>query len=382
MIYYTNKEQTKFLKKENYNKEILNISHSIKVLLASLTLEEKIKEDIIKVLKYISSHQDNRYNYINQEEELSVNTSDDEYESPIIDNVTYLYFNDNDIYRNSSKSLIDYKLYSEVLEKYDISTSYYQEVTIFDDIKVVSEKDISELTDNTKGLVTTKISNKSLLKLKESVNNINNYINNNDFKLLKVVKIVNQILVDIDKHTYSKDIILGCTSLNKEYIKKEFNEFNDNINKSIDNILSKEFDYSNYKLEDWTGNLKDEVLANNDAYYIIAKSSYGGKGEEGFVGLKKVYNAKNSNSYTFELVKDIRNAVLFNENSLLNIGYYDILDKVYISSSLKSIKSPKSNLGKVLNTYLEKQIITEKLKETNVESKVVDSAVKKPKNKI
>lgn len=126
------------------------------------------------------------------------------------------------------------------------------------------------------------------------------------------------------------------------------------FNTKVDNILSKEFDYSNYKLEDWTGNLKDEVLANNDAYYIIANCyGYGGKGEEGFVD-KKVYNAKNSNSYTFELVKDIRNAVLFNENSLLNIGYYDILDKVYISSSFKINKNPpKSNLGKVLNTYLE-----------------------------
>lgn len=280
---------------------------------------------------------------------------------------------DNSKYGDNEKlfksiDLFDY-LHKTLLSNLVSSNGYLN----LGDVKIAYKTSMKDMTDNTAYLVNKKFSNKRLQKVVQELEIVGKYIEKNNFEQFRYLKVY---CVDEGK----KNKLIGLTCFKNSVLIENFNVFFAEVKKHVDIILAKEFDFSDYNENTWDGNLSDESsIENKKSFYIIAQDY---QKKTGFIGLSKVYNPKNSSSYTFSIVKDIKNALLFTDDHIYDIGYFTVLDKLYLASEVLKIDEPKSELGKTINIYLEKKSLSSSLASKGDSEVVISSNQNKRLNKI
>ncbi len=143
-------------------------------------------------------------------------------------------------------------------------------------------------------------------------------------------------------------------------------------------LKKKDIDFTQFLKKKWTGSLdEEEEFHFGKAFYIIGS----GKGGQGFVGLKGIYNRGHSNSYTMTIVRDLKNAMLFTEGATYNLGYeIKEEDRLYVDMEFQHLSSQKSQLAQKLASYIDKNKIKAVLPE--VDTKIEETPVKPKSNKL
>ena len=365
---FLKKQEDKYLVR-NSNKDTVKLNACLNLFLLSILKAKNLDKEIVKDFEAIMS-------YING----SNCSSDYEYMNTNLNNYVKDFLSYNPVPLSNPNSKINYSIisYYDDKEKHQKISEYkYDNNTfkIFDKISIIVEEDLSTMTDNKKNVLTTKKSNKNTLKFANQLEKVNKYIqkefNNLECEYFISVKEI------INKHSAKK---IGYTTFNDKLL-VELDSFTKDVKKAAESILKKEVNYDDYVLKAWNGNLDNALLLEDSNYYVIAKNY---KNEEGFIGLKSIYNSKSYDCYQFSTVKDIRNAILFNDKNLYNLeNSFTILDKIYVENQFLKITNPVSNYANLINSTIEKRNILNKLNNSDVpEVKDEEIIAKKKTTKI
>lgn len=222
------------------------------------------------------------------------------------------------------------------------------------DVKKVTFKSVDSLTDSTTQILYAPINNTvKFEKVQKYIAAIIEYASNHDITFTKKP-------LTIHNYRASRETLSALEGykgfVSQELLLKGFKKFEKQLSSIVAEFKKTDVDFKSLVQKEWTGSLDDEEVFNyGKAFYIIAVD---GKNAEGFVGMKSVYNRGNSNSYTYTLVKDIKNASLFTEGAKYNL-YYGLTekDRLYVDIEFKPLVSPKSELGNKLSTFIEKNKI-------------------------
>lgn len=354
-----NPDKNQFIKYYKYEKNVsvpLEVMYLLKVLKTS---ENKSVSSAALTLFDFFDNCDSRYGNYNRVPEGSVADFTHPVDKP---SITFVSVSDYDKYIYSNKR--NYSNQNSVIHQSDqeylnnILDSQLQQSPGTPNlcVKIARITDMAEMTDNTAYLVTKKFSNKKFSKIPPLLDCVEQYIAKNDFKQLNYLKVC-----------YEKGGIAALTHYKNEHVIDQFKVMSNKLKECIKEILEAEIDFAPFIEHDWNGNLEDEsVIDNKKSYYIIATNKWGKEKDEGFIGLKSVYNRGNSNSYTFTIVKDLKNALLFTDDNIYDIGYFEILDKMYISGDVLKIENPKSKLGERINIFVDKKVMIESLKNNDL----------------
>lgn len=361
-------QKNKFVQYDKYEGGVA-VPVEILYLLKELSTHKEVCEAATGLYEFFTKVTGRGYDFSN----IKVSEVTD-FTNPINENViTINYINNYDHYtyksderRRQGASYVahnnDREYLNETLHNRLENTTAYPDLNV----KLARVTDISKLTDNTGCLVTKKFSNKKFNKIITFLDCVEKYIETHDFKQLNYLKVGN-----------AKCSIMALTHYKNEVVIQKFKDISKELKVHFNKILQREIDFSRFIEHTWNGNLESEnVIDNKKSYYIIAREKYGKNSEdEGFIGLKSVYNRSHSNSYTFTVVKDLKNALLFTDDNIYDIGYFEVLDKMYIAGDALKIENAKSKLAQRINVFLEKKSMTDSL---SVPEKLSEESIKKP----
>lgn len=234
------------------------------------------------------------------------------------------------------------------------------------------KRPVSELKDDTQKILYDKVEqHKKLIQTTDSFERVVKWLKNNPTHLNQVTP----RSLGLTLHTYKVNAkatqLTKWLSDNKELANnffiqpqlliQELESINAHLVKISQQLQQSTVNYDDYIKKRWTGSMEDEsAFDTGRSFYIIASDSSGDK--QGFVGLKSVYNRGNSNCYTYSIVRDIKNAILFTDGAQYELGYgINETERLYVAMKFEYLNERKSKLAQKVGSYIEKNRLTKSL---------------------